>query len=146
MPSRKKVLRPYNYDTGQPRSVHLATSVAGRSFLLLGQSLADAALIVMSRAHGCNILHPDLRNSGGFLETRQIADIANAFGLPIDKPVSGAELNPGVVKAHLAPGEPQWSYPQLRNIRSHESLYEQHSGGNADCHRRWCWRMVVGPR
>ncbi|MBM3788659.1 MAG: mandelate racemase/muconate lactonizing enzyme family protein [Acidobacteria bacterium] len=32
---------------------------------------------------GCDILHPDLRNSGGFLETKRIADLAHPFGMPI---------------------------------------------------------------
>jgi len=114
--------------------------------------------------HGCDILHPDLRNSGGFLETKRIADMADVFGLPManhntgcqintyttcqwaasirdymtcetitgtgdwmdqllllggpyirdgfvqvtDKPGLGIELNPDVVKAHLAPGETWW--------------------------------------
>jgi L-alanine-DL-glutamate epimerase-like enolase superfamily enzyme len=113
---------------------------------------------------GCDILHPDLRNSGGFLETKRIADMAAVFGLPManhntgsqvctystcqwaasirdymtcetitgqggwmdqvllldgpyikngfvqvsDKPGLGVELNPDVVKAHLAPGERWW--------------------------------------
>ena len=113
---------------------------------------------------GCDILHPDLRNSGGFLETKRIADMAAVFGLPManhntgsqvntyatcqwaasirdyiacetvtgeggwmdqllvldppyikdgfitvsDKPGTGIELNPDVVKAHLAPGERWW--------------------------------------
>src|SRR6266478_6334594 len=113
---------------------------------------------------GCDILHPDLRNSGGFLETRRIADMAEVFALPManhntgsqvhtwdtvnwagsirdymacetvtgkgdwmdkvlildqpyiqdgfirlpDKPGLGIELNPDVVKAHLAPGERWW--------------------------------------
>ena len=113
---------------------------------------------------GCDILHPDLRNSGGFLETKRIADMADVFGLPLanhntgsqlhtwatcqwaasirdymtcetitgvggwmdqlllldepyiqdgfvrvtHKPGLGAELNPDVVKAHLAPGETWW--------------------------------------
>ena len=113
---------------------------------------------------GCDILHPDLRNSGGFLETRRIADMAAVFGLPManhntgsqvftystcqwaasirdyiacetitgqggwmdqllvldtpyikdgfvqatDKPGLGIELNPDVVKAHLAAGERWW--------------------------------------
>jgi L-alanine-DL-glutamate epimerase-like enolase superfamily enzyme len=112
----------------------------------------------------CDILHPDLRNSGGFLETRRIADLAHIFGLPMashntgsqvctyasaqwaasirdymaletvtgqggwmdqvvlldgpyiqdgfirvtDKPGLGMELNPDVVRAHLAPGESWW--------------------------------------
>ena len=113
---------------------------------------------------GCDILHPDLRNSGGFLETKRIADMASVFGLPMathntgsqlhtwatcqwagsirdylacetitgaggwmdqvllldkpyiqngfvqvtDQPGLGVELNPDVVKAHLAPGERWW--------------------------------------
>lgn len=32
---------------------------------------------------GCDILNPDLRNSGGFLETKRIADFAAPFGMPI---------------------------------------------------------------
>lgn len=31
----------------------------------------------------CDILNPDLRNSGGFLETKRIADMAAPFGLPM---------------------------------------------------------------
>ncbi len=113
---------------------------------------------------GCDILHPDLRNSGGFLETKRIADMAAVYGLPMsnhntasqvmtyatiqwaasiqdyiacetitgqggwmdqllvlngpyirngfialpDKPGLGTELNPDIVKAHLAPGEAWW--------------------------------------
>jgi L-alanine-DL-glutamate epimerase-like enolase superfamily enzyme len=113
---------------------------------------------------GCDILHPDLRNSGGFLETKRIADMADVFGLPMathntgsqlhtwatcqwagsirdflacetvtgqrtwldqmllldgpyiqdgfvrvtEKPGLGVELNPDVVKAHLAEGERWW--------------------------------------
>jgi L-alanine-DL-glutamate epimerase-like enolase superfamily enzyme len=114
---------------------------------------------------GSDILHPDLRNSGGFLETKRIADLAHIFGLPManhntgsqvctyasaqwaasirdyigletitgeggwmdqvllldgpyikdgfitvtDKPGLGIELNPDVVRAHLAPGEVWWT-------------------------------------
>jgi L-alanine-DL-glutamate epimerase-like enolase superfamily enzyme len=113
---------------------------------------------------GADILHPDLRNAGGFLETKRIADLAHVFGLPManhntgsqvctyasaqwaasirdymaletitgeggwmdqvllldgpyikngfiqvtDKPGLGIELNPDVVRAHLAPGETWW--------------------------------------
>jgi L-alanine-DL-glutamate epimerase-like enolase superfamily enzyme len=113
---------------------------------------------------GCDILNPDLRNSGGFLETKRIADMADTFALPMathntgsqlhtwancqwaasirdyiacetvtgmggwmdkvllldgpyikngfiavtDKPGLGADLNPDVVKAHLAAGEQWW--------------------------------------
>ena len=114
---------------------------------------------------GADILHPDLRNSGGFLETKRIADFAELFGMPMathntgsqvntwatvqwagsirdfiacetvtgrggwmdevlvldqpyiqdgfcpvndTKPGLGIELNPDVVKAHLAEGETWW--------------------------------------
>jgi L-alanine-DL-glutamate epimerase-like enolase superfamily enzyme len=113
---------------------------------------------------GCDILNPDLRNSGGFLETKRIADMADTFGLPMcthntgsqlhtwancqwaasirdymtcetitgqggwmdklllldgsyikggyvavtNKAGLGVELNPDVVKAHLAQGEQWW--------------------------------------
>ncbi|HZT31662.1 MAG TPA: mandelate racemase/muconate lactonizing enzyme family protein [Bryobacteraceae bacterium] len=113
---------------------------------------------------GCDILHPDLRNSGGFLETKRIADMADVYGLPMathntgsqlhtwatcqwaasirdylacetvtgqggwmdevlaldgpyirdgfmrvtEKPGLGVDLNPDVVKAHLAAGERWW--------------------------------------
>lgn len=113
----------------------------------------------------CDILHPDIRNTGGLLETKRIADFADVFGLPMathntgcmvntlatiqwaasirdylacetvlgkgdwmdqvvlldgpfikdgyaalpEKPGLGLELNPDVVKAHLAPGERYWS-------------------------------------
>lgn len=111
-----------------------------------------------------DILHPDLRNTGGFLETKRIADMADVWGLPMathntgcivntmgtaqwaasirdflmcetvtgkgdwmdkvilsdqppirggyihmtEKPGIGIELNPEVVKAHLASGESWW--------------------------------------
>lgn len=114
--------------------------------------------------HGCDILHPDLRNSGGFLENKKMAALADFFYLPManhntgsvvntmatvqwaasirdyvacetvigrrdwmddvivheglvvkngfievpNKPGLGIELNPDVVKAHLAPGESWW--------------------------------------
>jgi L-alanine-DL-glutamate epimerase-like enolase superfamily enzyme len=42
---------------------------------------------------GCDILHPDLRNSGGFLETKRIADMASIFGLPLANHNTGSQLN-----------------------------------------------------
>jgi len=113
---------------------------------------------------GADILNPDLRNSGGFLETKRIADMADVFNLPMcnhntgsqlhtwatcqwagairdymtcetitgeggwmdqllalegpyiqdgfvrvnQKPGLGVDLNPEVVKAHLANGETWW--------------------------------------
>ena len=43
--------------------------------------------------HGCDILNPDLRNSGGFLETRRIADMADVFGLPMCNHNTGSQLH-----------------------------------------------------
>jgi L-alanine-DL-glutamate epimerase-like enolase superfamily enzyme len=42
---------------------------------------------------GCDILHPDLRNSGGFLETRRIADMASVYGLPMSTHNTGSQLH-----------------------------------------------------
>ena len=42
---------------------------------------------------GCDILHPDLRNSGGFLETKRIADMAEVFNLPMATHNTGSQLN-----------------------------------------------------
>src|SRR6478736_220606 len=42
---------------------------------------------------GCDILHPDLRNSGGFLETKRIADMADVFGLPMANHNTGSQLH-----------------------------------------------------
>ena len=42
---------------------------------------------------GCDILHPDLRNSGGFLETKRIADFAHMFGLPMANHNTGSQVN-----------------------------------------------------
>jgi L-alanine-DL-glutamate epimerase-like enolase superfamily enzyme len=41
----------------------------------------------------CDILHPDLRNSGGFLETKRIADMADLYGLPMATHNTGSQLN-----------------------------------------------------
>jgi L-alanine-DL-glutamate epimerase-like enolase superfamily enzyme len=42
---------------------------------------------------GCDILHPDLRNSGGFLETKRIADMASIYGLPMSTYNTGSQLH-----------------------------------------------------
>jgi len=41
---------------------------------------------------GCDIIHPDLRNSGGFLETKRIADMADMFGLPMANHNTGSQV------------------------------------------------------
>lgn len=42
---------------------------------------------------GADILHPDLRNSGGFLENKRIADMAEIWGVPIATHNTGSQLN-----------------------------------------------------
>lgn len=42
---------------------------------------------------GCDILHPDLRNSGGWLENKRIADMAEVWGLPMATHNTGSQLN-----------------------------------------------------
>lgn len=42
---------------------------------------------------GCDILHPDLRNSGGLLETKRIADLAHMFGMPLANHNTGSQVN-----------------------------------------------------
>jgi len=42
---------------------------------------------------GCDILHPDLRNSGGFLETKRVADMAAIYGLPMSTHNTGSQLH-----------------------------------------------------
>jgi L-alanine-DL-glutamate epimerase-like enolase superfamily enzyme len=55
---------------------------------------------------GCDILHPDLRNTGGFLETKRIADMADVFGLPM------ATHNTGSIVATLS--NIQWAASRVR--------------------------------
>jgi L-alanine-DL-glutamate epimerase-like enolase superfamily enzyme len=43
--------------------------------------------------HGCDIVHPDLRNSGGFLETKRIADMADVYGLPMANHNTGSQVH-----------------------------------------------------
>ncbi len=123
---------------------------------------AEALPFIVNAA--LDIIHPDLRNSGGFLENKRMADLADLYFLPVanhntgsivngmatihwastirdyfacetvffdggwmddvivhdeplcqggfvtvpDKPGLGIELDPDVVKAHLAEGERWW--------------------------------------
>ena len=41
---------------------------------------------------GCDIANPDLRNSGGFLESKRIADFASVFGVPMTVHNTGSQL------------------------------------------------------
>jgi L-alanine-DL-glutamate epimerase-like enolase superfamily enzyme len=42
---------------------------------------------------GADILHPDLRNSGGFLETKRIADLAHIYGIPMATHNTGSQVH-----------------------------------------------------
>jgi L-alanine-DL-glutamate epimerase-like enolase superfamily enzyme len=42
---------------------------------------------------GCDILNPDLRNSGGYLETKRVADFADVYGLPMANHNTGSQLH-----------------------------------------------------
>ena len=75
----------------------------------------------LARAHGfkdfilnqgCDILHPDLRNTGGFLETKRIADMAEVFGLPM------ATHNTGSIVATLAQRAVGGIDPRLHRMRN----------------------------
>ena len=63
---------------------------------------------------GCDILHPDLRNSGGFLETKRIADFAHIFGLPMANHNTGSQVN--------TYASAQWA----ASIRDYMSLRNRH--------------------
>ena len=134
--------------------------------IMMGENLARReGFMPFILNQGTDILHPDLRNSGGFLETKRIADLGGQFGMPMcthntgsqvntwatvqwagsirdfiacetvtgqggwmdqvlvldcpyiqdgfcrvndSKPGLGYDLNPDVVKAHLAEGESWW--------------------------------------
>jgi L-alanine-DL-glutamate epimerase-like enolase superfamily enzyme len=49
----------------------------------------------------CDVLHPDLRNTGGMLETKRIADMADVWGIPL------ANHNTGSLVCTLATA--QWA-------------------------------------
>lgn len=41
---------------------------------------------------GCDVLNPDLRNSGGFLETKRVADMAAVYGLAMSNHNTGSQI------------------------------------------------------
>ena len=60
---------------------------------------ADALPFVVNAA--IDILHPDLRNSGGFLETKRMADLADLYFLPVANHNTGSIVN-GMATIHWA--------------------------------------------
>jgi L-alanine-DL-glutamate epimerase-like enolase superfamily enzyme len=62
--------------------------------ICMGENLARrAGFLPFILNSACDILHPDLRNSGGFLETKRIADLADVYGLPVGTHNTGGQLN-----------------------------------------------------
>ena len=65
-----------------------------RPYICTGENLARRQGFKDFIIHqGCDILHPDLRNSGGFLETKRIADMAAVYGLPMSTHNTGSQLH-----------------------------------------------------
>ena len=60
---------------------------------------ADALPFVVNAA--IDILHPDLRNSGGFLENKRMADLADLYFLPVANHNTGSIVN-GMASIHWA--------------------------------------------
>lgn len=60
---------------------------------------ADALPFVVNAA--IDILHPDLRNSGGFLENKRMADLADLYSLPMANHNTGSIVN-GMATIHWA--------------------------------------------
>jgi L-alanine-DL-glutamate epimerase-like enolase superfamily enzyme len=62
--------------------------------ILMGENLARRegfAPFLVNQA--CDIVNPDLRNSGGFLETKRIADLASLYGIPMTTHNTGSQLH-----------------------------------------------------
>lgn len=60
---------------------------------------ADALPFVVNAA--IDFLHPDLRNSGGFLENKRMADLADLYALPMANHNTGSIIN-GMASVHWA--------------------------------------------
>src|SRR5258708_21747448 len=52
---------------------------------------ADAVPFIVN--HGIDILHPDLRNTMGFLETKKLADLADLYAMPMANHNTGCIVN-----------------------------------------------------
>jgi L-alanine-DL-glutamate epimerase-like enolase superfamily enzyme len=67
---------------------------AARVPILTGENLARReGFVDFIIHHGCDIVHPDLRNSGGFLETKRIADMATVFSISMANHNTGSQLH-----------------------------------------------------
>jgi L-alanine-DL-glutamate epimerase-like enolase superfamily enzyme len=62
--------------------------------ILTGENLARReGFLPFVVNQGCQIVNPDLRNSGGFLETKRIADLAATFGMPLTTHNTASQLH-----------------------------------------------------
>ena len=62
--------------------------------ILTGENLARReGFLPFVVNQGCQIVNPDLRNSGGFLETKRIADLAATFGVPLTTHNTASQLH-----------------------------------------------------
>lgn len=62
--------------------------------IVMGENLARReGFLPFLLNQGCDIVNPDLRNSGGFLETKRIADLASVFGIPITTHNTASQLH-----------------------------------------------------
>lgn len=77
-----------------------------------------------------DIIQPDLRNSGGFLETKRIADMASLYGIPMSNHNTGTPLNTvqtcqfgGAIRQYLfsetSTGDGNW----IDNVLIHDGPY-----------------------
>jgi L-alanine-DL-glutamate epimerase-like enolase superfamily enzyme len=60
---------------------------------------AEALPFIVNAA--VDIIHPDLRNSGGFLENKRMADLADLYFLPVANHNTGSIVN-GMATVHWA--------------------------------------------
>lgn len=62
--------------------------------ILTGENLARReGFLPFIVNQGCHIINPDLRNSGGFLETKRIADMAAPYGIPMTSHNTASQLH-----------------------------------------------------
>ena len=69
---------------------------------------------------GADIIHPDLRNTGGFLATSRIAQIASIYGLPMATHNTGSQINTYAAA--------QWA----GSIKDYIALKTHHRAGRLD--------------
>lgn len=62
--------------------------------ILMGENLARVeGFMPFITNQGCDMVNPDLRNAGGFLEGKRIADLASLYGMPISTHNTASQLH-----------------------------------------------------